>query len=188
MSSEGRFTSLPVLETERLTLRKITMADIDDIYEYGSDLQVSKYVGWPTHESIQDTKEFVGHIVKEYESECIGFWGIELKENQKLIGTIDFVSWQPKHKTAEIGYVLSRDYWGRGFTSEAAKEVLRFGFDHMELVRIQARCFLENIGSQRVMEKVGMTFEGVIRKGLFMKDKHQDLKLYSILAEEFKNQ
>jgi [ribosomal protein S5]-alanine N-acetyltransferase len=185
MSTVTSFSSLPAMETERLLLRKITMADMADIYEYGSDPLVSRYVGWPTHESMEDTQEFASHIIQQYEKESIGFWGIELKENRKLIGTIDFVSWQPKHKTAEIGYVISPDYWGKGYTSEAVKKVFSFGFIDMDLVRIQARCFLENIGSQRVMEKAGMTFEGVVRKGLYMKGKHQDLKLYSILKEEY---
>jgi [ribosomal protein S5]-alanine N-acetyltransferase len=72
-----------------------------------------------------------------------------------------------------------------GITTEAANELIRFGFDHMELVRIQARCFIKNTGSERVMEKLGMTFEGIVRKGMFAKGKHQDLKLYSILKEEF---
>ncbi len=102
-----------------------------------------------------------------------------------MIGTVDFVSWHPNHNSAELGYVLAQPYWGKGTTTEAAKKLIGFGFEKMDLVRIQARCFVENIGSERVMEKVGMTFEGTLRKAMFAKGKHQDLKVYSILKEEF---
>lgn len=112
--------------------------------------------------------------------------GIEYKDTGKLIGTIDYISWNTQHKSAEIGYVLSQDYWGKGVMTEAAKEVIAFGFEQMDLTRIQAKCFAENIGSERVMQKSGMTFEGILRKSMFIKGAHRDLKMYSILKEEYK--
>lgn len=184
MEIEKIFGNLPTLETERLLLRKITLEDAWDMHYYGSNENVSKYVTWETHKSLSDTREFIEFVLTKYENKKIAPWGIEYKENGKLIGTIDFVSWQLKHNIAEIGYVLSQDYWGKGITTEAAKEVIKFGFENMDLVRIQARCDIENIGSARVMEKVGMTFEGVIRKGIFVKSKHRDIKMYSIINEE----
>jgi len=69
--------------------------------------------------------------------------------------------------------------------TEATKEIIKFGFKKMNLARIEAKSMAENIGSQRVMEKAGMTFEGTIRKGMFTKGRHRDIKLYSILDEEF---
>jgi [ribosomal protein S5]-alanine N-acetyltransferase len=185
MKVEEIYKDIPVLETERLILRKITLDDLEDMFEYGSDEEVSRYVTWDTHKTTNDTKDFIEFVLSKYEKGKVAPWGIELKETGKLIGTVDFVSWSPDHNNAEIGYVLSRAYWGMGITTEAAYELIRFGFEHMELVRIQARCFLKNIGSERVMEKLGMTFEGIVRKGMFAKGKHQDLKLYSILKEEF---
>lgn len=179
------YGQLPLIETERLLLRKITFEDAADIYEYTSDKNVSKYVTWDRHASLMDTKGFIHYVNQQYAFKRLAPWGIELKENGKLIGTIDFVSWKPNHHTAEIGYAISRQYWGMGITTEAAKALIAFGFTKMELVRIQARCMVENIGSQRVMEKTGMSFEGIIRKGLYAKGKHHDLKLYSILLEEF---
>lgn len=185
MKVEEIYKNVPVIETERLILRKITLNDLEDMFEYGSDEDVSRYVTWDTHKTTNDTKDFIEFVLSKYEKCEVAPWGIELKETGKLIGTVDFVSWSPDHNNAEIGYVLSRAYWGMGITTEAANELIRFGFDHMELVRIQARCFIKNTGSERVMEKLGMTFEGIVRKGMFAKGKHQDLKLYSILKEEF---
>ena len=185
MEIEKVFGNLPTLETERLILRKITLEDVEDMYSYGSNEDVSKYVTWETHNTLSDTKGFVEFVLTQYENKKVSPWGIEYKENGKFIGTIDFVSWQVKHNVAEIGYVLSQDYWGKGIVTEAANEVIKFGFNNMDLVRIQAKCFVENIGSARVMEKAGMSFEGIIRKGMFVKGKHQDVKMYSILKEEF---
>jgi ribosomal-protein-alanine N-acetyltransferase len=94
----------------------------------------------------------------------------------------------PKHSRAEIGYVIGRKYWGEGLMTEAVKEVIRFGFERMNLNRIQATCFPENIGSYRVMEKAGMKFEGTLREQMFIKGRFQDLKLYSILRKEYYEQ
>lgn len=185
MNIEKIYSDLPILETERFILRKVTKEDIEDMYLYGSDEEVSKYVTWNTHETIADTKGFVEFVLNKYVNKQVSPWGIEYKENGKFIGTIDFVWWQPNHKIAEIGYVISKDYWGKGLTTEVAKELVKFGFEEMDLVRVQARCDVENIASARVMEKAGMTLEGIIRKGIFVKGEHRDLKMYSILKEEF---
>ncbi|MGM7684752.1 GNAT family N-acetyltransferase [Cytobacillus sp. Hm23] len=185
MEIEEIYGNLPTLETERLILRKITLDDVEHIYSYGSNEEVAKYVTWDAHKSLSDTKAFVDFALCQYENKNVAPWGIEYKEDGKLIGTADFILWQPNHNRAEIGYVLSPAYWGKGIATEAAKEIITFGFNHMDLVRIQARCFIDNIGSERVMQKLGMTFEGIIRKGMLAKDKHRDIKMYSILKEEF---
>ena len=185
MEIEQIYGDLPALETDRLLLRKITIEDLEGMYSYASNQVVAKYVTWNAHQFISDTKEFVEFVLSQYENRKIAPWGIEYKETGNFIGTIDFVSWLPHHNTAEIGYVIHPHYWGRGITTEAAKRVISFGFEKMDLVRIQARCLIENIGSARVMEKSGMTFEGILRKAIFIKEQHQDLKMYSIIKEEF---
>lgn len=184
MEVEEIYSALPRLETDRLILRKLTLEDADDMFFYCSNEAVSEYVTWDTHQTLSDTDKFIRFVLDKYEKHQVAPWGIEYKGNGRFIGTIDFISWQPNQKIAEIGYVLSQDYWGQGLMTEAAREVIKFGFEHMNLVRIQARCFVENIGSARVMEKAGMSFEGIIRKGLFIKGKHRDGKLYSIVKEE----
>ncbi|MCM3664986.1 GNAT family N-acetyltransferase [Mesobacillus subterraneus] len=183
MKIEDIYSDLPALETERLILRKIKREDVEDIHTYASDPDVSKFVFWDSHQSLSATEDYVDFILGLYENGKIAPWGIQHKEDGKLIGTIDFVSWQTQHKTAEMGYALSKDYWGRGIATEAAMELIRFGFNNMELVRIQAKCLVANTGSERVMEKAGMSFEGVLRKFIFIKGVHYDVKMYSILNE-----
>ena len=186
MKMEDVYSKLPILETDRLILRKISFEDLIDMHTYCSNEKVARYCTWNKHESLADTEEFVRFILNKYELDQYALWGIEDKETGTLIGTIDFVHWQPKQQIAEIGYAISQAYWGRGIVTEAAKAVIAFGFEEMDLVRIQAKCLIENVGSARVMEKVGMSYEGLIRKGLLVKGAHHDLKLYSILREEHK--
>ena len=183
MKIEDVYSNLPVIETERLILRKISMNDVKDIHTYASNPEVSKYVFWDYHRSLSATEDYVSFINELYENGKIAPWGIEYKKDGKLIGTVDFVSWQPQHKTAEIGYALSREYWGKGIATEATKELINFGFNKMDLVRIQAKCLVENVGSEKVMEKAGMKFEGILRKFIFVKGSHYDVKMYSIVKE-----
>lgn len=174
--------TLPTLTTERLTLRAVTMDDAEDMFTYGSNENVTKYVLWHTHESIEDTKEFIEMAVETYKMQPFYHWGIIY--NGKFIGTIDYVMLQQHNKVGEIGYVLAEEYWNKGIVTEAAKKVIEFGFHKLGLVRVQARCVTENIGSSRVMEKSGMTYEGTLRKALFMKGSHRDVEMYAITDED----
>ncbi|MCF6138288.1 GNAT family N-acetyltransferase [Pseudalkalibacillus berkeleyi] len=176
--------NLPTLETNRLTLRKVSINDLEDMYEYASLDETSTHVTWNTHRSIKDTEQFLNMTLEQYEKNEGLFWGIVDKDSQKMIGTIYYVSWNSIHKVGELGYVISPHYWGKGLMTEAAKEVIRFGFEELGMVRIQARCFIQNVGSERVMQKSGMSYEGTMRKGLYGKGKHHDLKLYAIIKED----
>lgn len=113
MKIEDIYGDLPTLETSRLILRKISLEDVKDLYSYASNEEVCKYVTWDTHKTRIDTEEYVKFVLNQYQMKKVAPWGIEYKENKTLIGTIDFVWWEPKHKTAEIGYILSNDYWER---------------------------------------------------------------------------
>ncbi len=178
-------SNLPTIETERLLLRKITLNDANDIFEYGSDPLVSQYTMWSTHTSIEDTKNFLRSLSKMYKKRELIDWGIVHKSEQKLIGTCGYVEWSMNHSRAQIGYALSRKYWSQGYMSEAVSAIIDFGFREMSLNKIEARCAQENIASARVMEKVGMQLEGILRQQLFVKDQYWDLKIYSILRDDF---
>lgn len=175
--------TLPILETPRLTLRKIKLEDAEAMYQYASKDDVTKYVLWDSHKSLETTKQFIQMMINQYEEGNLA-WSITLKETQEFVGTIDFVMYNKAEKIAEIGYALSDRHWGKGYVSEATKALLDFGFNELQLVRIQARCFADNVGSERVMQKVGMTYEGTMRKAKFAKGKYHDIKMYAILRED----
>ncbi|WP_430787242.1 GNAT family N-acetyltransferase [Virgibacillus flavescens] len=185
MKPESIYRNIPTLETERIILRKITMDDAQDLFEYASEAVVSRYVPWEAHNSIEDSRAFLEYITTAYEQNKKLTWAIELKTENKMIGTIDFVNWIPKHFKAEITYVLSHKYWGRGLTQEAAKELLKYGFESMQLNRVEAPIMVGNIQSQRVLEKLGMKYEGLARESFVMNGEFLDLAMYSILKDEF---
>lgn len=179
------YSEIPVIETERLVLRKLEREDAADLFEYASDPAVPRFMPWEAHNTIEETNEFITFILEAYENQQKLTWAIELKETRKMIGTIDFVKWLPKHGRAEIAYALSRDYWGLGFMPEAARALIAFGFDKMDLNKVEASILLENAQSRTVLEKMGMSFEGVARQHFKMKDEFVDLAMYSLLKSEF---
>jgi len=179
------FGDLPTLTTERLTLRRITPDDTDAIYEYGRDPEVARYVLWDQHISRQTTVGFVRETINAYLDGNIAPWGLALRTNNVIIGTIGFVDWRFAHCCAEIGYALARQHWNQGYTSEAARAVIDFGFTQMDLNRIEARCDVHNVGSARVMEKAGMTYEGTLRQEMIVKGRVSDMKMYAILRQDW---
>ena len=175
--------NFPILETERLVLRKLKIEDADSMYIYASNDDVTKYVLWDSHTSPEQTKQFLQFMIDKYEQENYA-WAVTLKDSDEFIGTIDYVMLDHNERIGEIGYALSHLYWGKGYMSEAAKAVLHYGFTELHLERIQARCFAENIGSERVMQKAGMVYEGTMRKAKLSKGTYYDLKMYSMIREE----
>ena len=188
MKIENIFKELPTLYTKSLMLRKITLEDAQDIFEYSKDPEVTRFVTWEPHKSIDDSINFLKSVIRRYENNEPSDWGIIYKENNKFIGTCGYVLWVPVHSLVEIAYALSREYWGKGLVTEAVKEVIKYGFEKMNLNRIYARCFVENIGSQKVLEKVGMKFEGILREQMFIKGTFRDMKIYSVLRKEYYEQ
>jgi [ribosomal protein S5]-alanine N-acetyltransferase len=181
------FADLPELETERLLLCRMRLDDAEAMFAYASDPEVTCYVTWDTHCSIEDSRNFLRFATEGYERGDFGGWGVVLKDDGAFVGTCGVdAGYAPEHARAELGYVLSREHWGRGLMPEAVRAVIAFGFESMGLNRIQARCIAENIASTRVMEKAGMTYEGTLRESEFIKGAYRDMKLYSILRREYR--
>ena len=178
------FKGTPQLETERLILRKLTLEDAQDMFEYASDDEVTQYLIWDTHKTIGDSQGFIQFTLGRYERDEAGDWGIVLREAGRLIGSVGFAGCDMKNRRAEIGYVLSKPFWGQGIMPEAVKQILQFGFEEMGLNRIESCHFQPNEKSGRVMQKVGMSFEGIARERIFAKGKYWDIKQYAILRAE----
>lgn len=177
--------NLPVLETQRLLLRSLNLDDAADIFEYAADAKVAQYASWSVHKSIDDSKYFLTTIIEQYQKHQLADWGIVCKADNKVIGTCGFTNWIATARRAEIGYALSSKYWGQGYMPEAVRLLFGFGFGMMKLNRIEARCIIANTASARVMEKVGMQFEGVLRQHLYAKGNFHDVKIYAILKQDW---
>lgn len=180
------FKDYPTLETERLKLRLFNANDVEDLYEMCSDELVTKYLSFDTYKSMEDSYSRLAFLKSEYDELLVPpVWAIEYKATGKMIGSINFLHVKEKHSSAEIGYLLNRGYWNKGIMTEVLKEILKFGFEKMGLNRIVIHCDARNIGSYRVMEKNGLTYEGTLRQERFNKGEYVDLKVYSMLKEEY---
>jgi [ribosomal protein S5]-alanine N-acetyltransferase len=181
---ENKLLELPRLETPRLVLRALSLDDADDIFAYASDSEVTRYTIFERHLSSKTTTEWLRSVIDTYRDGHPGPWGMELRSSRRLIGACGFRNWETQHGCAEMGYTVTRAYWNQGYASEAVRALIAFGFEHMNLNRIEARAVPANLGSTRVMEKAGMKFEGVLRQSEFFKGAYQDLAIYSILRHD----
>lgn len=174
---------LEILETPRLYLRKMTVADANEAFEnWTSSENVAKYLTWAPHTSIEVTKEY---LTAEEENRDEG-WGIVLKETGQLIGNIAVIEDKRKIKTKTLGYVLGEKFWNHGYMSEALIKVIDFLFETTDVNRIEAEHDTKNPNSGKVMAKAGMTFEGVLREAGYNNQGIVDVAYYSILRSDRK--
>lgn len=179
------FRDPPELGTPRLTLRKLLRQDSGDMYDYASRPEVSEYLLWQPHESEAFTRRYLNYLQSRYRAGDFHDWAVVLRESGRMVGTCGFTRFQYEANAAEIGYVLHPDVWGRGIAPEAARAVMRFGFGELRLHRIEARYILGNDRSRRVMDKLGMQFEGVARESIYVKGKYVSVATCAILEKEF---
>ena len=179
------FSNIPELHTERLTLRRMKVGDSFDMFEYAAREDVTEFLLWKPHPNIAYTREYLQFVATHYEIGDFFDWAVVLTEEDKMIGTCGFTKFDYTHNLGEIGYVINPEYRGRGIAVEAVREVMRFGLEELKLNRIEAKCMEHNAASLRVMEKVGMTFEGFHRKAMKIKGKYETVGYSSILRDEF---
>ena len=179
------FKHIPTLYTPRLTLRRMQPSDYRDMYEYACREDVTTFLLWSPHPSVSYTRDYLAYIESRYAT-CEFFdWAITLKQSGKMIGTVGFTKIDAPHNCAEIGYVLNPEYHGEGLGYEAAERIVDFGFERLELHRIEAKFMKGNAPSVRVMEKLGMTFEGYRRDGMLVKGEYRTIGTCAILRDEY---
>jgi ribosomal-protein-alanine N-acetyltransferase len=179
------FGDLPEIRTERLRLRRMTLADAADMFDDARDPEMTRYTTWQPHRSSADSRARLERVVGRYARGEVANWGVEHRSDGRFIGTAGYMRWDVDDHCAELGYAISRNYWGQGLMTEALRAIIAFGFERMQLNRIEARCTAKNVGSYRVMERAGMTFEGTLRERHLVEGDFTDKKLYSILRREY---
>lgn len=169
------------IETPRLILRPVVLADAGDMFAFAGDEETTRFV-YPAYQTMQEMRS---GIAKFFMREPFGKFGIELKDSGKMIGTIDLRVDAGK-EVGEIGYVLNRNYWRKGYTSEAAEALLTLGFEKMELIRIFAFHDARNEASGALMKKIGMEEEGVFKQARRTKGEIVDDVYWGITAEAWR--
>lgn len=175
------------LETERLLISPISLTDLEKIHELHSLPETDQFNTLGIPESIEETEQIINDwIAKNNNGEHRHFTlKIESAVNRGFIGLIAINLGPTKFRSAEIWYKLHSNFWKQGYATESLHKLLEFGFSELHLHRIEAGCAVENMGSIRVLEKVGMTREGRKRQVLPLKQGWSDNFHYAILATDF---
>ena len=152
------------IETDRLILRRFRSEDAEDMYaNWASDPEVTRFLTWPAHSSVDVTKALLTDWIPRYKDGGFFNWAMEYKDTGKVIGNISVVRLIESIDAAEMGYCMSRAYWGQGLMPEALRAVMDYLFDVVGLNRIAACHDVNNPKSGRVMDKAGMKQEGILR-------------------------
>lgn len=175
------------IDTNRLLLRKFKVSDVEEVFKnWANDEEVTRYLTWKPHGNLNVTKVLLNQWILDYEISNTYNWAIELKNTGDVIGGIGIVNIDEENLSCEIGYCLSKKYWGLGIMSEALKSVINYLFSQVKFNRIVAKHHTDNIASGKVMIKCKMSYEGTLREvrkghnGEFI-----SLTVYSILNSEY---
>lgn len=171
------------LNTERLSLRKIEPADIDNIFKGLSHPDVIRYYGI-SFESLKATEEQMEWFRNLEETETGIWWAICSKNNSQFYGAAGFNGLNKEHKKAEIGFWLLPDYWGKGFMQEAFPVICKYGFENLNLNRIEGFVDNENKNCKIAIEKMHFTLEGTMRQSEIKNNEYLDVDVYSKLKSD----
>ncbi len=179
------FSDVPTIESQRLRFVKISPEHAEDMFEYSSDSDVTKYLTWSCHSCVKETERYIKLLQKKYLQGVFFDWGIVDKQDGKFIGTVGYTSFDYQKNTAEIGYVLSKNYWGKGLIPEAAKTIMEYGFENLGLSGFCAKCIEGNNSSLSVMRKCGMVLEGIYKNSMFIKGEYKTIVVCSVTKEDY---
>lgn len=177
------------IKTDQLILRLIDWKDVAVIHRLHSIPETDEFNTLGIPENIQQTHEVITPWIEaNNEAEIRNYtFAIQHMQRQEFIGLFGLRLGPKKYNRAEVWYKLHIDYWNKGYATESLKAVLNYGFDVLKLHRIEAGCAVDNIGSAKVMEKVGMTKEGRKRKTLPLQSGWSDSFEYAILETDVRN-
>ena len=185
MAIDVLFQHFPILTTERLILREITLADVDAIYQLYSDDRVTQYLDIESATTQEEGIELTEFFIKHYEHKNSIRWAISLHDTPTLIGTIGFNYFDHTAKMTEIGYDLMPTYWRNGIMTEALHAVLDYGFHTLNLHRIEANVTVGNQASMQLLESLKFKEEGTLRDRMFIRGAYHSLTYYGLLQNEY---
>ena len=174
----------PTLQTARLTLRPMMLADAPDLHRLVNDIEIARntmLIPHPYPDGLAE--EWIGTHQEKFEKRSEIVFGIERRDDGAFIGVIGVIP-EP-HDMAEVGYWIGQAYWNHGYATEAAAAVIDYAFRILGVNRVEALHFIRNPSSGRVMEKCGMKYEGTMREARKKWDEYVDVKVYAILRSDW---
>lgn len=173
----------PCIYTKRLELIEIQQNHLHDIYKLYSNTEVTKYYNINPFTNIQEAQKTIDLFQNRFNDNTGIRWGISLKDKKNIIGTLGYNNLCKNHR-ASIGYDLEKTHWNQGYITEALNAIINYGFTELEINRIEAEVMQGNINSEKVLEKLNFTKEGVLREWMLWNGTHYDMSMFSLLKSE----
>ena len=188
MTIDEAFTTVPTLTTSRLRLREIRPGDAEAIFATTSDEEAMRFIGRETHQTIEDTRDYMQLQQLRYAERTVIRWGVTLRNDghDRVIGSCSLHHFDEGYHRAEIGYELNRAYWGQGIMPEAVSAILTYGFTEMELHRIEAVIEDANTRSKSLLLKLGFQYEGNLRQRFVSRHGFENEYYYGLLHDEWR--
>jgi [ribosomal protein S5]-alanine N-acetyltransferase len=172
----------PVLEADAFTLRGLSVGDAPAVFAYASDPEVARHTLWAAHESEDAAREFLRILALPW---VLG-WAIVPRGEDSAVGMVFLHSLDRRHRKAELAFNVARAHWNKGLATAASRLVLRHSFAELGLNRVEATCMPGNLGTMRVLGKLGMSRECSMRRSHLRHDGFHDMELFAILRDEFR--
>jgi ribosomal-protein-alanine N-acetyltransferase len=166
------------LETPRLFLRPVRPNDAAELFAGRGDPEVMRYWDWPAQKSVDEVRGIIANHAGERADGRTEWWAVAETPRGPAIGECDLSEIDLHHRRAEVGFLFRRAAWGRGFAFEAMTRVMRYGFEELGLERLSARCHAGNTASQRLLERLGFTYEGTLRGHVLREGERRDCLLF----------
>lgn len=179
------FDTFPQLETERFILREIQVSDAEAVFACFNDDEVTRFYDQSTFTAVEQAEKLILHMRQGFRDHRSIRWGIVRKEDDWLLGTCGYNGWNRHSRKAGIGYELAQLYWRQKVMTEVLTAVLDFGYQRMNLNRIEALVMPGNIASERLLSKLGFICEGLLRHYAYFKDSFYDLQMFALLKQEW---
>jgi ribosomal-protein-alanine N-acetyltransferase len=185
MKLDGEFAHLSSLTTNRLRMRPMQKDDVEAVFAFKSDLEVTKCYGQDPHRSIDETAAWIQRNLTDHERHVAMMWAITFKDKDDAIGECCLWNFDPNYQCAEIGYELNPSHWHMGIMTEVLSAILTYGFVDLGLNRIEATPLAINEPSRNILLGLGFKHEGTLRQRCFFHHQHFDQLYFGLLKEEW---
>jgi RimJ/RimL family protein N-acetyltransferase len=173
--------AMTILTTERLTLRPLSVADAPALFAARSDPDVMRYWDWPAQASVEQVENIIADHFPEVADGNVMWWAVALTPEGPAIGECDLSEIDHQHRRAEVGYLFNRACWGNGYAQEAMQAVIAYAFADLKLERLWARFHSGNAASQRLLERLGFTKEGTLKRHIWRDGERRDCEIYGLV-------
>ncbi len=179
--------SLPTIDAPRVRLRWLTVRDVDAVFAVFSDDRMMRYWSTPAMKERAEAEAYVARIHEGFGGKSLFQWGVERKDDGRVMGTCTLFHIDAVNMRAELGYCLGSAYWSQGYMREALAALIGFSFGTLRLRRLEADVDPRNENSLRILDKLGFQREGLLRERWNVGDEIQDTAFLGLLAKEWRD-